>query len=89
MTEKKMSRRRAELLAKNITIDNWLATKGQAPADAEEVLYAHGHKCVPDGKGDYKFVCPTEGDLDGYLSYASRYKVDGVCKCFMKIELEK
>ena len=55
----------------------------------DEVLYKGGHKCMPNGVGDYIFVCPTEGEKPGFVPYMYRTLLNGTCKCGEKIELEK
>lgn len=55
----------------------------------KEIQYKHGHKCVPNGVGDYTFVCPTEGEKPGFIPFMFRSLCGGKCKCGMEIELDE
>ena len=35
----------------------------------EIIEYTSGHKCEPNGVGDYNMVCPTHGQLPMFIPY--------------------
>src|SRR5688572_22651288 len=43
----------------------------QPPDDfmTKEIQYTAGHKCVPNGVGDYDFICPTTGRKPGFVPF--------------------
>ena len=53
------------------------------------IEYKGGHRCVPNGVGDYRFGCPTEGEKPGFVPFGWRTALSGTCKCGAKIELEE
>jgi len=55
----------------------------------ETIEYKFGHKCVPNGTGDYTFVCPTKGKKPGFIPWGYRKLLTGYCKCGYVIMLQK
>lgn len=55
----------------------------------EIIKYESNHECVPNGVGDYDFVCPTRGIKPGFIPYFMRTLVTGTCACGLKIKIQK
>lgn len=55
----------------------------------EAVHYKNGHTCIPNGVGDYTFVCPVDGKREGFVPFMLRTLQKGVCSCGAKIELDE
>jgi len=55
----------------------------------QEILYTHGHKCVPNSVGDYKFICPTKGEKPGFVPFMLRKSLKGKCACGLDFYLEE
>jgi len=56
----------------------------QPPVDflTKDILYGDGHKCVPNGVGDYDLVCPTLGQKPGFIPFMWAHILDGQrCAC--------
>jgi hypothetical protein len=53
----------------------------------EEIQYTDGHKCIPNGVGDYTFVCPTKGEKPGFVPFMLRRMVKGKCACGTYVEV--
>lgn len=47
----------------------------------ETIEYASGHKCEPNGVGDYTMICPTRGPYPSFIPYmwARNFVCDKVC----------
>jgi hypothetical protein len=55
----------------------------------KEILYSLGHRCVPNGVGDYVFLCPTLGEKPGFIPFMLRDQLRGKCVCGVEIMLER
>lgn len=55
----------------------------------ETIYYQHGHTCVPNGVGDYTFVCPTLGKREGFVPYMMRTLLKGTCLCGQPVDLDE
>lgn len=55
----------------------------------ETIYYKNGHTCIPNGVGDYTFVCPDHGKREGFIPFMFRELVNGTCKCGQAIELDE
>lgn len=53
----------------------------------KEIKYTHGHKCTPNGSGDYTFVCPEHGEKPGFIPFMARSLLKGKCICGKSIEV--
>ena len=49
--------------------------------------YATGHRCEPNGVGDYRFLCPKHGEKPGFIPFYLAPLVSGSCKCGEQIVL--
>jgi len=45
----------------------------------KEILYTHGHKCIPNGVGDYQMVCPDGEVVKGFIPFMMRAVIKGLC----------
>ena len=50
----------------------------------KEVLYNDGHKCIPNGHGDFDFICPTKGK-QFFVGIFERMFIRRTCSCGIKI----
>ncbi|WP_236225560.1 MULTISPECIES: hypothetical protein [Pseudomonas aeruginosa group] len=55
----------------------------------ETIYYKNGHTCVPNGVGDYAFICPTHGQREGFVPFMMRSLQKGNCSCGIVIELDE
>jgi hypothetical protein len=46
----------------------------------EEVEYTDGHRCIPNGVGDFDMICPTLGN-QGFVPIMLRRSVARECAC--------
>ena len=44
----------------------------------KEILYSASHKAIPNGVGDYDFICPENG-FQFFIPYFLRETVGGFC----------
>ena len=50
----------------------------------KEVLYNDDHKCVPNGCGDFDFICPKNGK-QFFVPIFQRMFIEVKCSCGLKI----
>lgn len=53
------------------------------------ITYKEEHKCVPNGHGDFDFICPKIGKVGSFVPVLLRKDVNGICECGTEIELEE
>jgi hypothetical protein len=54
----------------------------------QEMSYTSGHKCVPNGVGDYTFICPTFGPYQQFIPFMYRTLLAGTCQCGVEFKYE-
>ena len=50
----------------------------------KDVLYNDGHVCVPNGVGDFDFICPENGK-QFFVPYLNRHFIKCNCSCGVEI----
>lgn len=50
----------------------------------KEVLYNDGHRCVPNGVGDFDFICPADGKRF-FVPIFQRMFIKRRCSCGVEI----
>ncbi len=73
----------SDQMADKTAIDDLLAVQESSDPDelTKVIQYTDGHRCEPNGHGDYQFVCPTNGVYHRFIPFFARYTLLGKCQC--------